>query len=232
MKFCPDCGKKLLKEDLKFCPECGATLKTAPSASPAQSAQASGTAGQPTWWKKNGGWFALVVVAIICLPMVLLAQVLTDEEVANLRKQELKFQQLEAASKGLTAASDLKMFESSMMSDAQAIMALDKEYDAVAPSNFTGKADVSGKAADAIIALRGNAREINLFISQNDKSFREVGANATRLSTLVKAIDGGLPAVALNITGELTAMAKGDPQKLAYIAPTLQKLRGISSGAT
>jgi hypothetical protein len=164
--------------------------------------------------------------------MVLLAQVLTDEEVANLRKQELKFQQLEAASKGLTAASDLKMFESSMMSDAQAIMALDKEYDAVAPSNFTGKADVSGKAADAIIALRGNAREINLFISQNDKSFREVGANATRLSTLVKAIDGGLPAVALNITGELTAMAKGDPQKLAYIAPTLQKLRGISSGAT
>ncbi|MCX6775969.1 MAG: zinc ribbon domain-containing protein [Candidatus Micrarchaeota archaeon] len=34
MKYCPECGKKLLKANLKFCPECGAAL-SAPKQAPA-----------------------------------------------------------------------------------------------------------------------------------------------------------------------------------------------------
>ncbi|MCX6768211.1 MAG: zinc ribbon domain-containing protein [Candidatus Micrarchaeota archaeon] len=84
MRYCPECGKKLLKDDVKFCPECGASLsKAAPAAEPRKAEEAKPEPKGPL--RRYWAWTISVVLLIMLLVILLAAAGYSDDSLKKTR---------------------------------------------------------------------------------------------------------------------------------------------------
>ena len=189
MKFCPDCGKKLLKEDLKFCPECGAALKAAPAApraaGAAQAAQAKPKGPLVKYW----AWTAAGVLLLAWLLIFIAAAGYHDDSLrktradseARITVQLSESKPLLDAQRKVLVSTAVSQYVSALQVDA---MAIQQNSNKMANWPQLNESEQLVVAHDFAMALKDTVDHCDagrIFVARERALLEASGANVTQI---------------------------------------------------
>lgn len=252
MRYCPECGEKLLKKDEKFCSECGAALASkAQKAAAAQApAEPEPSAGKPAQKKPFGvREMALVAAGVLILALfvnwVLSAVVggiengrqvvlqLQMEETLQKYGEDLSRAQIDAdAAKAAQLKGEFAQFMQTVSYDTVQMATSVQQYnmsEKITDRNLAAKAAAAKQFALQVNEFKSHIGGLKAFAIDNWADIAQISGGQANMSEKdLSSFDSAIAKFAdleLKMAGELEAFAGTGSSRMAIASDAIRTLR-------